>query len=146
MTNANTIDAAQISIRPTSARMTAQSPLRNFGDMVASRGEAVLQGALRGISYIPGGAVLSAAIRGGVAANTGSAAAGTSAEGPAAANGTAANGTTGSEDLLARSQDMSMQYLQLQEQISQENRRYTALSNVLHVRHESAKNAIGNVR
>ena len=50
------------------------------------------------------------------------------------------NGTD--QDILARSQDTSMRMLQLQEAISEENRQYTTLSNVLHARHEMAKNAI----
>src|SRR5690606_14225449 len=34
----------------------------------------------------------------------------------------------------------------LQERISQENRAYTTVSNVLKARHETVKNAIGNIR
>jgi TolA-binding protein len=53
-------------------------------------------------------------------------------------------------DAMARlqesSQAFSMQYLQLQEQIQQENRQYSTLSNVLKTRHESAKTAINNIR
>jgi len=41
---------------------------------------------------------------------------------------------------------MSMQYLELQEQMQQENRQFSTLSNILKTRHESAKTAIGNIR
>ena len=56
------------------------------------------------------------------------------------------SGSTNNDDMLTRGQEMSMQMLRLQEAMGEENRRYTALSNVLHARHEMAKNAIGNIR
>lgn len=42
--------------------------------------------------------------------------------------------------------DQSMELLSLQQQIQMENQRYTLLSNVLKARHETNKNAIGNLR
>jgi len=39
-----------------------------------------------------------------------------------------------------------MQYLALQEEVQQENRRFTTISNVLKAKHETAKAAIGNIR
>lgn len=50
------------------------------------------------------------------------------------------------EGMLADSQQFNLYFLQLQEQISAENRQYTALSNVLKARHDTVKNAIGNIR
>lgn len=41
---------------------------------------------------------------------------------------------------------MNLYYLELQEQISAENRAYTTLSNVMKARHDTVKNAIGNIR
>ncbi len=40
----------------------------------------------------------------------------------------------------------SMQYLQLQQKMQSENRRYTLLSNIMKTKHDTAKNAINNVR
>jgi hypothetical protein len=60
--------------------------------------------------------------------------------------GTSSSSSLGGDDMLARGQEMSMQMLRLQEAMGEEDRRYTALSNVLHARHEMAKNAIGNIR
>lgn len=40
----------------------------------------------------------------------------------------------------------SMQYLQLQQKMQSENRRYTLLSNIMKTRHDTAKNAINNMR
>jgi len=50
------------------------------------------------------------------------------------------------ENVLADSQAFNLYYLQLQEQISAENRSYTTMSNVLKARHDTVKNAIGNIR
>lgn len=48
--------------------------------------------------------------------------------------------------LLAQNQAMDTQYLLLQARMQQESRMYTAISNILRVRHEAAKNAIANIR
>jgi hypothetical protein len=47
--------------------------------------------------------------------------------------------------LQQESQAMNLQYLQLQEQMQQESREFTALSNVMRVKHDSARNAIANI-
>ena len=51
-------------------------------------------------------------------------------------------------ELLAKGylEGKDMYYLQLQEQMSQESRSYSAVSNVLKARHDTMKNAIGNIR
>jgi hypothetical protein len=60
---------------------------------------------------------------------------------------------TSANDLMAATRQMqqmnqsfNLQYLLLQQQMQSENRQYTALSNVLKTRHDTAKNAINNVR
>jgi hypothetical protein len=40
----------------------------------------------------------------------------------------------------------SMQYLQLQSQMQNENRSYTALSNIMKTKHDTVKNSISNIR
>lgn len=52
----------------------------------------------------------------------------------------------GIQSVLENSQAFNMYYLELQEQISAENRQYTTMSNVLKARHDTVKNAIGNIR
>jgi hypothetical protein len=42
--------------------------------------------------------------------------------------------------------NFSLQYLALQQKIQQENREFTALSNVMKARHDAAKNALNNIR
>ena len=40
----------------------------------------------------------------------------------------------------------NMQYLQLQQKMQQDNRQFTMLSNIMKTKHDTAKNAISNVR
>ena len=61
--------------------------------------------------------------------------------------------TGGAMDTMARqeimnkdSQAFSAMYLQLQNEMQQESRQFNAISNVIKVRHDSAKAAINNVR
>jgi len=50
------------------------------------------------------------------------------------------------ETALAQSQEMNLYFLELQERVAAENRAYTTMSNVLKARHDTVKNAIGNIR
>jgi hypothetical protein len=74
-----------------------------------------------------------------------------SAESPAFGVGGAKGVGAGSEGAsvegtLAQSQEFNLYYLQLQEQLSAENRAFSTMSNVLKTRHDTVKNAIGNIR
>lgn len=40
----------------------------------------------------------------------------------------------------------NMQYLQLQQQMQNENRSYTAISEIMKAKHDTAKNSVGNIR
>jgi hypothetical protein len=90
--------------------------------------------------YVPGGTVLSAAVRG---------AASTLADGVGATR--AAATAAGEGDLLEatralqqQSQSFNLQYLQLRSTCSA-SREFAALSNVMKVKHDSAKSAINNI-
>lgn len=152
-----------LSVLQTSPRMTAPPAGRTFTEALGRSGRVLLETAITAAAQVPGGPALSAALRGAVLplVSPGGRAAGPhgTAEAPTATpvsagassvnslGSSSSNGaSSGGEDMLARGQEMSMQMLQLQEAVSEENRRYTALSNVLHARHEMAKNAIGNIR
>jgi hypothetical protein len=135
-----------------------------FKDMVSRGAGAVLRGAEAAISSLPGAPIVAAAVRPGgsgpgpVGANPVNGAVGFSAggrpgvssgpaEGPAGPAGTGAPGEgSGVESALAQSQEFNLYYLQLQEQLAAENRAYSAMSNVLKARHDTVKNAIGNIR
>jgi hypothetical protein len=147
----------------TAPRVTPSSGA-TFKDMVNRGAGALLRGAEAAITVIPGAPIVAAAVRpggsgpvaarsyalggtaGAVTPGVGAGATST-AEGPA---GTAA-GAPGAESstvegALAQSQEFNLYYLQLQEQLAAENRSYSALSNVLKARHDTVKNAIGNIR
>jgi hypothetical protein len=131
--------------------------------MVVKGAGAVLRGAEAAISSLPGAPIVAAAVRpastapGRISA-TGTAASTATGASPSVAVGTAESpiGTgvgassgpegTSVEGALAQSQEFNLYYLQLQEQLSAENRAYTAMSNVLKARHDTIKNAIGNIR
>jgi hypothetical protein len=92
--------------------------------------------------YVPGGAVLAGALH--AAARPA----------PAPAAGSASPRQAGSPGdafeetwlLQQQAQSFNLQYLQLQEAMQRESREFTALSNVMKVKHDSAKTAIDNVR
>jgi hypothetical protein len=120
-------------------------------------GGTFLLGAVRAATQpAPGTAPVSAAVPfvgGGVIGTSGVAGAGVGA-GTVAGTGTgSATGASGETDIMAsaralqaESQAYNAQYLQLQEAMQRENREFTALSNVMKVKHDTARAAIGNIQ
>lgn len=156
--NENRIGA--LSITPTVAR---QTPQNDFGTVLA-RGASEVVKAGSGIvsSMIPGGPALSAAVssvRSTVSSVTSTASGVTSvpgAGGASAAGGAASGAATGKGeqwDLLEAQKAMQVEgqqfnaaYLELQNQMQKESREQNAISNIMKVRHDSAKAAINNIR
>lgn len=144
---------------PTAPRTTAL-PTRPFQSMMNAGAGAVLSGAEAAVTKLPGGAVLAAAIRPnptasfpGLSAVPGAATPpapqtpeGYPASTPSAPGATPSTADPSMESLLSQDANQNLYYLGLQERMSSENRFYTAYSNVLRVRHDSMKNAIGNLR
>lgn len=120
------------------------APAVPFGTVLvgAVRGGAGVHGAPGGLAGVGGAAT---------APGVGPAAA--LAEGGAGAGGvTGAVGAATQGDLLEatralqqEAQAMNLQYLQLQEAMQRESREYQALSNVMKVKHDSARAAIANI-
>lgn len=144
--------SVDLSVEPTAARVTPrQGP--SFREVLGTSASSLVRGAESALHRLPGGPVLAAAVRSGSAggmrsgsiASPGAPAVASNPEGPSAesASGSAAPSLEGA---LTASQDMNLYYLQLQEAMSAENRAFTVLSNVFKVRHDTVKNAIGNVR
>ena len=137
---------------PTQTRTTPQ-PTRPFQQVMGAGANAVVVGAEAAVRRLPGGPILAAAFRPGVAPAGG---APMTAEGvpmssagvgsPEAPGGDATASDPNLEGMLSENGDKNLYYIALQERISAENRMYTAYSNVLRVRHETMKNAIGNFR
>jgi hypothetical protein len=153
---------ASLSIIPTQPR---QTPQNEFGAIVARTAQEIVKtgaGLVGGV--LPGGPVMSAAvssIRSVVSSvpaasasitpipGVGGAVGGTS--GPGASGGTTGKGDAW--DLLeaqklmaADGQKFNMAYLQLQNEMQRESREHNAISNIMKVRHDSAKAAINNIR
>jgi hypothetical protein len=144
--------ASLVQAHPAAHRTTSQ-PTRPFQSVMSAGAGAVVTGAEAAVRRLPGGPILAAAFHPTSGAAP-SAAVATTPEGyplgEAAVPGTPGTGTAASdpalEGMLDQNTDKNLYYIALQERISAENRFYSAYSNVLRVRHETMKNAIGNVR
>jgi hypothetical protein len=135
-------------IDPTPVVITTprQTPKNDFGDVLArtANGIAKLGGGL--IQSVSGMPVVSAAVS---AINQFAAIPIQSVPGGSgsSAGGSSSIGADQYSDPKVREMYMaSMQSLDLQAQMQQESREYNAVSNILKVRHDSAKAAINNIR
>jgi hypothetical protein len=128
-----------IHVAPTSTQRP--SPGR-FEVALRSAAAGAVGGVAAGIELaapiVPGGTVLSAAVRAGAAGLARSAA----GAGVAGGEGDVLAATRA---LQQEAQTFNAQYLQLQEGMQRESREFTAVSNVMKVRHDSAKAAIQNI-
>ncbi|HET7825055.1 MAG TPA: hypothetical protein VFK90_06960 [Anaeromyxobacter sp.] len=154
-----------IHVAPTTEKKTEPG---RFGAALKAAAAGVARGVASTVElaapYVPGGTVLSAAVRSASASVRGRATfgpdPGTAAVRAAAAGGigaaapasTGAPGSAGEGDVLEatralqqEAQTFNLQYLQLQENMQRESREFQALSNVMKVKHDSAKSAINNI-
>jgi hypothetical protein len=153
---------ASLSITPTQPR---QTPQNEFGAVMARTAQEIVKtGASIVGGMVPGGPVLSAAVSSvsSVASTVGSAAVtvpSTSGAIPGVSGtpgGTTGTGTAGKGEawdmleaqklMAAEGQKFNMAYLQLQNEMQRESREHNAVSNIMKVRHDSAKAAINNIR
>lgn len=130
--------APRTTTTPMAARTTAAPPDRRFRAALQDGASVLLGGVEAAARTLPGGPIVAAAIQG----------AGSLASTSASAGSGGASASAGALDPsgLMSSSDEAMQLIQLQQEIQEENRRYSTLSNVMKARHETAKNAIGNLR
>lgn len=143
-----------VSASASATRVTAP-PGQPFKAMMSAGASAILNGAEQAVTRLPGGPILAAALRPGPSdvgpAQTSAATAQSLApEGGAAGAGggvPAAGAEGGSlESALSQSANQNLYFIEVQERISAESRNYSAISNVLKARHDTVKNAIGNIR
>ena len=155
-----------------------QTPKTDFGSVfqtgLSKTADTVMDAGQIAAPFVPGGAVLSAAITGlgglkskGAASTAASAPNAIVVGGNAGSGGTvsgssssnlsnmeslAAQGDSGAMQLLATkemqemNQSFNLQYLELQQNMQNENRKFTTLSNVMKTKHDTAKATINNVR
>lgn len=98
--------------------------------------------------FVPGGPVLAGAVRGATTPQPSALGPTTGGSSPGAATVAAGGGgdlVEATRALQAEAQSFNLQYLQLQEGLQRESREFTAMSNVMKVRHETAKSAIQNI-
>ena len=144
-----------LSVEPTTPRSTPREG-PSFREVLGGSAATLVRGAESALHRLPGGPVLAAAVRPGAPASPAiphaSMLPGAPVEGGAApAEGPSAPGTAPAqgaslEGALLASQDMNLYFLRVQEAMAAENRAYSACSNVLKARHDTVKNAIGNIR
>lgn len=128
----------RITTEPMVGRATPAPADRAFRSTLRDGASVLLGGVEAAARSLPGGEIVAAAIDGAGRAGSPGAA--------ATAFGTDASSPSAGADALLGSGNESMQLIALQQEIQEENRRYSTLSNVLKARHETAKNAIGNIR
>ena len=132
-----------IHVTPTTERKTESS---RFGDTLRAAAAGVADGIASGVGlaapFVPGGLVLSAAVRGAGRAVSAAASSSTAARASAEGGGDVIEATRA---LQQEAQSFNLQYLQIQEGMQRESREFTALTNVMKVKHDSAKAAINNI-
>ena len=146
------LDAAIAAHRATRARLTPEE--RDDLDRLTARVRAVLLRGSGGNMWESAKTAVRNAMPGLSASEVGSLA-GYAMDGMAAGDpiGGAVAGGDSQAQLLAATKQMqetqmsfNLQYLQLQSQMQNENRSYTAVSNIMKTKHDTVKNSIGNVR
>lgn len=155
MENGNRI--GPLSITPTVAR---QTPQNDFGTVLARTAQEVVRTGTGVVaSLVPGAPMVSAAVAsiGSVVATSASsvrsAAVSGSTGGAGGASSALGTGQGDQWDLLAAQKEMqadgakmNLAYMQLQNEMQAESRAHNAISNIMKVRHDSAKAAINNIR
>ena len=155
-----------VSASASAARVTAP-PGQPFKAVMSAGASAILSGAEQAVTRLPGGPILAAALRPGAptagdvgapvtsapgAAGTASSLGSLTPEGTAGTAGIASGSPAGGaenggvEAALNQSANQNLYFIEIQERISAESRSYSAISNVLKARHDTVKNAIGNIR
>jgi hypothetical protein len=134
-----------IHVAPTTEKKTEPG---RFENALRSAAAAAARGVAASVElaapYVPAGTVLSAAVRSTV---QGTAVAATAAPDGGGGAGAGAEGDVleATRALQQEARTFNLQYLQLQENMQRESREFTALSNVMKVKHDSAKAAIANI-
>ena len=145
---------SRLEIDATRSRQT-EPPAAPFRTVLAG-GVSLLMTGAEVATHVVGGPVLAAAVHdarvGAATALAGTPGVGAPGGGPAtaaiaaAAGGAGTPGMTSMEAMMQQGQASNMQLLALQEQVQQENQRFTTVSNVMRAKHDTAKAAVSNIR
>jgi hypothetical protein len=146
--------STSVDVAPTTQRTTAAPPATPFNQVLNVGANALVAGASV-VSGIVGGPVVAAAVReaggaliGAVGGAGGGGGGGGASTTLAAAAGTGSPGGDMAQvaQMQRESQSFSLQLLTLQQDVQDENRRFTTVSNVLKTAHDTAKGAVSNLR
>jgi hypothetical protein len=147
MENGNRIGS--LSITPTGPR---QTPRNDFGTVFARTAQEVVRtGAGVVATLAPGSPAVSAAVSSvssvvsSAASSVGSTSAGTDGMGTIG-QGDPWDLIAAQKEMQAEGMKMNLAYMNLQNEMQKESRTHNAVSNILKVRHDSAKAAINNIR
>jgi len=147
------IDSTQstVLVEPTRPRQT-ERPATPFRNVLAGGVNVLMAGAEAATSLVAG-PVLAAAVHeartdvvGGIQGRAGDSVTPALGLGAAHSGGTPDTDMATAQSLQRESQAFNLQLIALQEEMQQENRRFSTLSNVLRARHDTAKAAISNIR
>jgi hypothetical protein len=167
----SSVSRSELVMIESTSRPTPKPARVPFREVLAAGARGLVQGAEVALSKLPGSPITAAAVRGspggpstpmtvmsatGVPVNASpEGPVGTVSMGLSAALGGSALGSTGVggptdqsggiEAAMQQSAQLSLYYLQVQQQEDAQNRTFTALSNVLKTEHDSAKAAINNI-
>ncbi|MCA9602564.1 MAG: hypothetical protein R3A78_02375 [Polyangiales bacterium] len=140
-----------LEVSGTRPRVTPPPASRRFRQVLGDSASSLMGGLEAASAVVPGGPVVSAAVRSAHGSATGAVSSqpaaylgGQAAEAPSGDG--VSPGAPNAPGYMTQFADDSMRLIMLQQQIQAENRQYTTVSNVLKTRHETAKNAIGNLR
>jgi hypothetical protein len=140
---------ATVTVEPARQRQTAP-PATPFREILAGGVGALVTGAEVATGVI-GGPVLAAAVHSAGSGIVQTLAGGPPGDGPAGGGGGGAAAGLSPElaqmhAMQRQSQAFNMQLLHLQQDVQDENRRFSTLTNVLRAKHDTAKAAVGNIR
>jgi hypothetical protein len=134
-----------IHVAPTTERKAEPG---RFENALRSAASGLAQGVASTVElaapYVPAGTVLSAAVRSAARSPASTVGSGVADSGtaPPSSEGDVLEAT---RSLQQEARTFNLQYLQLQENMQRESREFTALTNVMKVKHDSAKAAIQNI-
>lgn len=135
--------------RVTTPRTTEAPAADRFREALGRSAGQLVAGVEQVASFVPGGPVVTAAIRGaaGGASGVGSSSQALSAT-PETSGGTSSGGAGEGSAVgsLADQSNQAMQLLELQHALAMEQQRVQTISNVMKARHDSNKAVIGNLR
>lgn len=135
--------------RVTTPRTTEAPAADRFREALGRSASQLVAGVEQVASFVPGGPVVTAAIRGaaGGTSGVGSSSQGLSSSPETSGGASAAAGSEGSAvGSLADQSNQAMQLLELQHALAMEQQRVQTISNVMKARHDSNKAVIGNLR